>query len=342
MSRVSPWTNDFGTANAINDLDDELAAERAARRREASRFVSEQAKVQHQLEQVGSRIDSVTDQISTVLEWTELRFQLLEFDEYQARKEIRKAFRALAQGRPAVLPEVDDVPGYWMPPAALAVLPLILRERHPAAVPACRPGANPFEDLKSGLESARERDAVRAQLFHLAVGLCFDQPAFIDATVLRLLSEPVGLGQTEAGQVAKGWRALWEHVALGGFGPAAVEQLSGRLAALFDPPPSARMSSRSGTGRSRRSVPTTTHRRRPRHSQHCAPTSRSNPITPKPSRRRTTCIGAPTSRSSSRSPAPPSDRWCGPWRTCTCLQGGAALGSELGRGRRDGRGACPR
>ncbi|WP_329412308.1 hypothetical protein OG563_07370 [Nocardia vinacea] len=236
MSRVNPWwSSDIGHANAINDLDDELAAEREARYRHASRVALEQAKVARHLEQVGSRIDSVTDQINTVLEWTELRFQLLEFDEYQVRKEIRKAFRAIAQGRPAILPEVDDVPGYWMPPAALAVLPLILRERHPAGVPARHPGANSFEDLKSGLESARERDAIRAELFNLAVGLCFDQPAFINAAVLRLLSEPVGLGQTEAGQVAEGWRTLWKQAALGGFGPVAAEQLSGRLAALFDP-----------------------------------------------------------------------------------------------------------
>ncbi|NNH72956.1 hypothetical protein HLB23_24370 [Nocardia uniformis] len=236
MSRVSPWwTGQIGQANAINDIDGQLAAERAARHREASRLASEQAKVAQHLEQVGSRIDSVTDQISTVLEWTELRFQLLEFDEYQARKEIRKAFRTLAQNGPAVVAEVDDVPGYWMPPAALAVLPLILRERHPAAVPARRRGANPFEDVRFGLESARQRDAVRAELFNLAVGVCFDQPAFIDAAVPRLLSEPVGLGQTAAGHVAHGWRTLWKHAALGRFGPAAAEQLSGRLAALFDP-----------------------------------------------------------------------------------------------------------
>lgn len=111
MSRVNPWwSSDVGHANAINDLDDELAAEREARYREASRVALEQAKVARHLEQVGSRIDSVTDQINTVLEWIDLRFQLLEFDEYQVRKEIRKAFRAIPQGRPAILPEVDDVP----------------------------------------------------------------------------------------------------------------------------------------------------------------------------------------------------------------------------------------
>lgn len=225
MPRVNPWwTSEIGRANAINDLDDELAAERTVRHREALRFASEQAKVARHLEQVGSRIDSVTDQIGTVLAWTELRFQLLEFDEYQVRKDIRKVFRALAQGRATGLPEVDDIPGYWMPPAALAVLPLILREHHSADAAAAN----------SGLASARERDALRTELFTLAVGRCFDLPALIEVAVPRLLSQPTDLGQAGAGHVAEVWRTLWKQAGLGDFGGATAAKLAGRLAAVVD------------------------------------------------------------------------------------------------------------
>jgi hypothetical protein len=76
---------------------------------------------------------------------------------------------------------------------------------------------------------------VRTELFSLAVGRCFDQPAFIDAAVLRLLTEPADLGLAEPGQVAWGWRTIWEHAALGTFGPAAEAQLASLLRERFDP-----------------------------------------------------------------------------------------------------------
>lgn len=238
MARVSQWnwsdfTQEWSQTAAINELDEELAAERSARFRQARQLEATQHEFKQGLKQVGSQIDSVSDRIEAVLDWTELRFQQVEFDEYQARKEIRNLVRALAEGRPTRSPDFDDVPGYWLPAAAAAVLPLVLRDR--ASIPAQGTAPNPFADLKTGLETARERDAIRAELFNLAVGRCFDQPAFIDAAVLRLLAEPSDLGVVEPGQVAAGWRTLWEQAALGAFGPGAEAQIASLLRERFAP-----------------------------------------------------------------------------------------------------------
>lgn len=238
MSRVSQWnwsdfTQEWSQTAAINELDEELAAERQARRNQARQLERAKSDFDKGLKAVDSKVDSVSERIEAVLDWTELRFQLVEFDEYQARKEIRKTVRALAGGRPARAPHLEDVPGFWLPPAAAAVLPLVLRDR--PAIPAQRTVANPFADLAAGLEAARERDAVRAELFNLAMGRCFDQQVLIDAAVLRLLSEPCDLGVTEPGSVARGWRTLWGHTALGAFGPGAAAQLESLLRERFDP-----------------------------------------------------------------------------------------------------------
>ncbi|PRY57636.1 hypothetical protein [Glycomyces artemisiae] len=226
---VSQWNwTDFGQewsqTAAINELNHDIGAERRARRRELEAVQSE---IGQGLKQVGSRLDTVADRIDLLLTWTDLRFQVLELDEYQARREIRSAFRALAEGRPARFPELPDLPGYWLPPAAAAILPLVFRGR---------PGANAKgANLTTGLDAARGRDAVRAELFNLAVGRCFGQAVLVDAAFLRLIADPADLGECEDGQVANAWRALWEHAALGAFGPNAAVQLTGRLRELFDP-----------------------------------------------------------------------------------------------------------
>jgi hypothetical protein len=233
MARVSQWnwtdfTQEWSQTSAINEIDEELAAERQARHRQARRFEDDQKQFK---QQVDSKLDSVAERIEAVLDWTELRFQQVEFDEYQARKAIRNMVRAIAEGRRPLMHGFEDVPGYWLPSAAAGVLPLVLRDR----VPGQRTAGNAFADLKSGLEHARERDAVRTELFSLAVGRCFDQPAFIDAAVLRLLSEPADLGVVEPGQVARGWRTLWEQAAQGAFGPGAEAQIAALLRERFDP-----------------------------------------------------------------------------------------------------------
>lgn len=225
MSRVSYWTwdNDWSQTRAINEIDQELEAERLAQQR---RLRAARAEFNSGLKQVDKKLSSVSGRIDTVLEWADLRFQLIEFDEYAVRKAVRRPFQALAGGLPASAPDIEDVPGYWMPPAAVALLRLVARGGS---------ASSPFADLGASLDLARERDAVRSELFTLAVALCFDQPAFVDASVLRLLGEPAGLGQVGSGEVAAGWRSLWEHAALGEFGPSAAALLRERLAALFDP-----------------------------------------------------------------------------------------------------------
>ncbi|SDL47798.1 hypothetical protein SAMN05216298_4000 [Glycomyces sambucus] len=221
----SDFSQEWSQTAAINELNDDIGAERRSRRRELETVKSE---LGSGLERVDTRLDSVADQVALLLTWTDLRFQLLELDEYQARREIRSAFRALAEGRPARLPDLPDLPGYWLPPAAAAILPLVFRGR---------PGADARKSggLTTGLDAARGRDAVRAELFNLAVGRCFGQAVLVDAAFLRLIHDPADLGECDKGLIANGWRALWEHAALGAFGPAAVVQLTGRLRELFDP-----------------------------------------------------------------------------------------------------------
>ncbi|MEV3934740.1 hypothetical protein AB0K52_01980 [Glycomyces sp. NPDC049804] len=197
------------------------------RRLERERRAAE-AKLDQRISSTAARMDSRLD---TLFRWTELRFQQVEFDEYQARKEIRNTVRALAEGREPVLRGFEDVPGYWLPSAAAAVLPLVLRDRAPRQ----RTAGNAFADFRTGLEAARERDAVRTELFSLAIGRCFDQPALIDAAALRLLSEPADLGAAEPGQIARAWRTLWVQAALGEFGPGAEAQIAPLLAERFDP-----------------------------------------------------------------------------------------------------------
>jgi hypothetical protein len=197
------------------------------RRLERERRAAE-AELDQRISSTAARMDSRLD---TLFRWTELRFQQVEFDEYQARKEIRNTVRALAEGREPVLRGFEDVPGYWLPSAAAAVLPLVLRDRAPRQ----RSAGNAFADFKTGLEAARERDAVRTELFSLAIGRCFAQPALIDAAALRLLSEPADLGAAEPGQTARAWRTLWEQAAMGEFGPGAEAQIASLLSERFDP-----------------------------------------------------------------------------------------------------------
>lgn len=221
----SQTARDKRQEHAIRELAEQ---QRRAARNADRRQRDERKELEGRIDESSSRLSS---RIDVVLRWTELRFQQVEFDEYQARREIRNTVRALAAGRQPLARGFEDVPGYWLPSAAAAVLPLVLRDR----VPAQRTAGNAFADLKSGLEHARERDAVRTELFSLAVGRCFDQPAFIDAAVLRLLSEPADLGVVEPGQVARGWRTLWEQAAQGAFGPGAESQIAALLRERFDP-----------------------------------------------------------------------------------------------------------
>ena len=220
MARMSfwNWDNNWAQHHAINELDEELSdlAVRQNRRIHQNKREFDQG-----LKKVDHQIGSVSRRLETILEWTELRFQLLEFDEYGARKQIRRAFRALAEGMPASAPKVGDIPGYWMPPAAGAMLRFLLRE-----------GA---ADLNTGLETARERDPIRSELFSLCVGLCFDQPTFTEVAVLRLLGEAPDLGLAEPGEVAAVWRSVWEHAVRGGFGPSAADLIHDRLRSVFDP-----------------------------------------------------------------------------------------------------------
>ncbi|MEU5873643.1 hypothetical protein AB0A73_19055 [Glycomyces sp. NPDC047369] len=219
------WTDEGRDRRQEHAIDELARRQRRQARESEERQREAQLRLEGRIDAASSRL---AERIETLFAWTDLRFRLLEFEEYEARKHIRNAFRALAEGRPARLPDLHDLPGYWLLPAASATLPLVLRGR-PAG------GTAPAADLTTGLAAARGRDAVRAELFNLAVGRCFGQAVLVDAAFLRLIADAPDLGAAEPGQVADGWRGLWEQAALGAFGPAAAVQLAGRLRELFAP-----------------------------------------------------------------------------------------------------------
>lgn len=221
-SWVTGW--DYRQNEAIEDLQAE-AARATDRMRHAQRQTRDLVK---------SQISTVNNRLDTVMDWLDLRFAQLDFDEYTVRREARNHFRALAAHDLVAIRELDDVPGYWLPPLAGPLAKLVLRRQNR--------DAGPFDtaslpaEIRSSLQTGRERDPVRGDLFTVATAICFDLPALSEEPVLRLLAGPMDLefGEDPA-IVANGWRTLWEQAVQSEFGPAAAEQLTQRLAAGFDP-----------------------------------------------------------------------------------------------------------
>ncbi|MGH8878121.1 MAG: hypothetical protein ACRD0P_12380 [Stackebrandtia sp.] len=222
------WSwNTYNHERRQNEALDDLAHQNA---RQASRFHQSQRETKAR---ITKEISSVNTRLDTLLSWMDLRFQLLEFDEYQARREVRRCFRALASASSLALPPVTDVPGYWLPPAALPLARMVLALRGEASPPG-RTTDDLAGDVHKGLDIARKCDPVRGDLFVLATAASFDLPHLMESAVSRLLDGPADFGAGDD-KVASGWRVLWEQAAQGDFGTQAADRLAQRLADRFDP-----------------------------------------------------------------------------------------------------------
>ncbi len=238
MSTYSSWRSDQGNMRALSD---ELAAQAAmARSREASLH----RRLRSLEGDLSSRVEVLTRLVNALIELGEVREELALFTPARrARDAARALTRAVVTGEGDVShlrssPDLVDVPGYWLVPAALAV----------AELPAGRLD-------REAAEEALLRDRRRAATYLVAVCALVGQPGLAREWVPGVLDAPVlpaagwgsadgapepspgaGEGPDEVG-VTGAERALWVAAAAGHLGVDGVEVVRRALAervALLD------------------------------------------------------------------------------------------------------------
>lgn len=238
MSTYSSWRSDQGNMRALSD---ELAAQAAmARSREASLH----RRLRSLEGDLSSRVEVLTRLVNALIELGEVREELALFTPARrARDAARALTRAVVTGEGDVShlrrsPDLVDVPGYWLVPAALAV----------AELPAGRLD-------REAAEEALLRDRRRAATYLVAVCALVGQPGLAREWVPGVLDAPVlpaagwgsadgapepspgaGEGPDEVG-VTGAERALWVAAAAGHLGGDGVEVVRRALAervALLD------------------------------------------------------------------------------------------------------------
>ncbi|WP_264029228.1 hypothetical protein [Cellulosimicrobium sp. SH8] len=239
MSTYSYWRSDQGNMQALSD---ELAAQAAMAR---SREASLSRRLRSLEGDLSSRVEVLTRLVNALIELGEVREELALFTPARrARDAARALTRAVVAGEGDVShlrrsPDLADVPGYWLVPAALAV----------AELPAGR--LDP--------EAAREallRDRRRAATYLVAVCALVGQPDLarewtpwvLDAPVLPAAGWGSADGAPEAAPerpgeapdevlVTTSERALWRAAAAGHLGNDGVAVVRAALAervALLD------------------------------------------------------------------------------------------------------------
>ncbi|MET7132714.1 hypothetical protein MT994_01170 [Cellulosimicrobium sp. MI9406] len=238
MSTYSSWRSDQGNMRALSD---ELAAQAAmARSREASLH----RRLRSLEGDLSSRVEVLTRLVNALIELGEVREELALFTPARrARDAARALTQAVVTGEGDVShlrrsPDLVDVPGYWLVPAALAV----------AELPAGRLD-------REAAEEALLRDRRRAATYLVAVCALVGQPGLAREWVPGVLDAPVlpaagwgsadgapepspgaGEGPDEVG-VTGAERALWVAAAAGHLGGDGVEVVRRALAervALLD------------------------------------------------------------------------------------------------------------
>ncbi|ARK04224.1 hypothetical protein B8281_05185 [Cellulosimicrobium sp. TH-20] len=238
MSTYSSWRSDQGNMRALSD---ELAAQAAmARSREASLH----RRLRSLEGDLSSRVEVLTRLVNALIELGEVREELALFTPARrARDAARALTSAVVTGEGDVShlrrsPDLVDVLGYWLVPAALAV----------AELPAGRLD-------REAAEEALLRDRRRAATYLVAVCALVGQPGLAREWVPGVLDAPVlpaagwgsadgapepspgaGEGPDEVG-VTGAERALWVAAAAGHLGGDGVEVVRRALAervALLD------------------------------------------------------------------------------------------------------------
>ncbi|UTT59021.1 hypothetical protein [Cellulosimicrobium cellulans] len=238
MSTYSSWRSDQGNMRALSD---ELAAQAAmARSREASLH----RRLRSLEGDLSSRVEVLTRLVNALIELGEVREELVLFTPARrARDAARALTSAVVTGEGDVShlrrsPDLVDVPGYWLVPAALAV----------AELPAGRLD-------REAAEEALLRDRRRAATYLVAVCALAGQPGLACEWTAWVLDAPAlpaaGWGSADgapepspgAGEapdevgVTGAERALWVAAAAGHLGGDGVEVVRRALAervALLD------------------------------------------------------------------------------------------------------------
>ncbi|WP_171468528.1 hypothetical protein [Cellulosimicrobium sp. 72-3] len=238
MSTYSSWRSDQGNMRALSD---ELAAQAAmARSREASLH----RRLRSLEGDLSSRVEVLTRLVNALIELGEVREELALFTPARrARDAARALTSAVVTGEGDVShlrrsPDLVDVPGYWLVPAALAV----------AELPAGRLD-------REAAEEALLRDRRRAATYLVAVCALAGQPGLACEWTAWVLDAPAlpaaGWGSADgapepspgAGEapdevgVTGAERALWVAAAAGHLGGDGVEVVRRALAervALLD------------------------------------------------------------------------------------------------------------
>jgi|GEM_PF-3848543 len=201
--------------DVIETLQYRLAAQSSSVRRQA-------AMARKATDRVASEVARLEERLDALVELTDLRFQLLEHHETnRVRNELNRRLSLLSRGGVAPEHPLDDIPGYWLPPAANLLLATLRGEG---------------ERVAELLELARERDRYRADLFILSAGIGFEAADLSRMTPGSLLSQPVHPDLVEPDisletPIPTAWRRLWIDTAGGGLGSSARDQLEKRLAA---------------------------------------------------------------------------------------------------------------
>ncbi|WP_454730108.1 hypothetical protein [Cellulosimicrobium protaetiae] len=239
MSTYSYWRSDQGNMQALSD---ELAAQAAMAR---SREASLSRRLRSLEGDLSSRVEVLTRLVNALIELGEVREELALFTPARrARDAARALTRAVVAGEGDVShlrrsPDLADVPGYWLVPAALAVAELPGGRLDPEAA-----------------QEALLRDRRRAATYLVAVCALVGQPALarewtpwvLDAPVLPAAGWGSAGGVPEAATerpaeepdeilVTTSERALWRAAAAGHLGDDGVAVVRAALAdrvALLD------------------------------------------------------------------------------------------------------------
>lgn len=223
LSQPTWWSDasyhDREQTEAINYLQARLSAQASRYRREADQARRDNQRVAGDLAGLASRVDDY-------MEYTDLRFELLKYSETgDVRAHVERRFRALAGGETPAIPEMADVAGYWLPPAAGSVLAVL-----------SGPGSTVAE---TGLDIARSRDPIRTELLALSAGIGFEREALSQSASEAVLRLPLSLNESQDdladddSEVSQAWRLLWTRAAHGEAGDAGYNILRERLAPLF-------------------------------------------------------------------------------------------------------------
>ncbi|WP_213450156.1 hypothetical protein [Rhizomonospora bruguierae] len=207
---------DYRQRRELRELDSQVSAltsSLSTQARESSRLRSRLSYLEGSLEE---RMRRLTRAFDAFVELSDLRVTLSMFDPPAlVRHRARQVAAAASDSVVPALPAVEDVPGYWLPPALRALVALLRGEE---------PGAD--------LATALDRDARRSALLIASVAAVAGRPD-IGADWIERAFPPL---RADA-PVTRAQRMLWTECLCGRFGDAGVTLVTARLAAMVEEMP---------------------------------------------------------------------------------------------------------